>query len=143
MVTRRPVPRDPFVFSAVQMVAGGGGMLIAGASAGELQRVDLGAITPASLLAIGYLIVFGSLVAFSCFAWLLQNAPVSQVSTYAFVNPAVAVVLGTVLRADRLTVPILVGGAVIVSAVAIVVVAESRHAGSRAASRAASRDAPP
>ena len=75
-------------------------------------------------LAWGYLVVFGSMVAFSAYVWLLGNAPISLVATYAYVNPVVAVVLGALILDEPITSAVLVGGAVIVAAVAIVITAE-------------------
>jgi drug/metabolite transporter (DMT)-like permease len=72
-------------------------------------------------------VVFGSLIAFTAYVWLLGNAPVSIVSTYAYVNPAVAVLLGALIAGERLTGSALAGGLVILAAVALVVTAESRE----------------
>ena len=79
-----------------------------------------------SWLALGYLVVFGSLMAFSAYSWLLGRAPIEQVATYAYVNPVVAVALGALLRDEPVTPLVLVGGGVIVAAVAVVVRQESR-----------------
>jgi len=83
------------------------------------------------MVAFAYLVVFGSLVAFSAYTWLLQNASVSLVSTYAFVNPVVAVLLGALILAEPITPSILIGAAVIVVAVAFIVVRQNatRRAG--------------
>ena len=70
---------------------------------------------------LAYLVVFGSLVAFSAYTWLLQNAPVSLVSTYAYVNPVVAVFLGTLFLHEPITPTILIGAALIIAAVAFIV----------------------
>jgi len=77
--------------------------------------------TPDALLALGYLVVFGSLAAFSAYTWLLQHAPISRVATYAYVNPVVAVVLGAVILSESITPAMLVGGAVIVTGVALII----------------------
>jgi drug/metabolite transporter (DMT)-like permease len=118
---RLATPRNALVSTAYQMLAGGIVLIVAGLVKGEIADVDPAAISLRSLLAFAYLVVFGSLVAFSAYTWLLQNAPVSLVSTYAFVNPVVAVVLGALVLAERVTPNVLVGAAVIVVAVAFIV----------------------
>jgi drug/metabolite transporter (DMT)-like permease len=77
------------------------------------------------MVAFAYLVIFGSLVAFTAYTWLLQNASVSLVSTYAFVNPVVAVLLGALVLAEPITPSILIGAAVIVVAVAFIVVRQN------------------
>jgi drug/metabolite transporter (DMT)-like permease len=104
----------------MQMVAGGALLGIAGAATGELGALRLATVSTASVLAVGYLIVFGSLLAFSAYVWLLRAAPVSLVATYAYVNPIVAVLLGWVLLDEPVTVRMVVAGVVIVVAVALI-----------------------
>src|SRR5439155_920608 len=82
------------------VLAAGIGLLVVAFGRGELAHVDPATFSMRSVIAFGYLIVFGSLVAYSAYTWLLQNASVSLVSTYAFVNPVVAVVLGAVILAE-------------------------------------------
>ena len=77
---------------------------------------------------VAYLVVFGSLLAYTAYSYLLANAPISLVGTYAYVNPAVAVFLGWLILSERLTWQILLGGAVIIVGVALVVTAERRRA---------------
>ena len=127
LVTLRPVPADPLTLTAVQMVAGGLVLLVAAAAHGELARFAPGDAPRSAWFALCYLIVFGSLIAFTAYVWLLGNAPVSIVSTYAYVNPAVAVLLGALIAGERLTGSALAGGLVILAAVALVVTAESRE----------------
>ncbi|MDP9434355.1 MAG: EamA family transporter [Actinomycetota bacterium] len=129
--TRAQLPEDGLVTTTLEMAAGSVGLLVVGLSRGE--RLDVSEVSTSSWLALGYLVVFGSLVAFTAYAWLLTAAPVSQVSTYAYVNPVVAVALGAVLRGEDVTGLTLVGGAVTVLAVAVVVREEGRR---RAAERA-------
>jgi drug/metabolite transporter (DMT)-like permease len=124
LVARRPVPADPLVLTTVQMLAGGAALLAVAAVGGEFAHLAPGAVTARSWLALGYLVVFGSLVAFTAYVWLLGRAPVSVVSTYAYVNPAVAVLLGVMLAGERLTATTLAGGLVILVAVAMVVTTE-------------------
>lgn len=126
LVTRRPVPDDPAVLSTIEMLAGGAAVLVAGAGRGELNHLDLGAISGKSWLSLAYLVVFGSIVAFSAYVYALANGPTSLVATYAYVNPVVAVALGVALAGEHLTVTEVGGGLVIVLSVMIVVTAEGR-----------------
>jgi drug/metabolite transporter (DMT)-like permease len=125
--TRLALPANPFVSTAAQMLAGGVGLTGAGLLAGELGLLN-GArpFATDSVLALVYLVVFGSLVAFSAYTWLLQHAPVSKVATYAYVNPVVALVLGVLVRDETIGLAILLGGAMIVVAVGLVIRTESR-----------------
>jgi drug/metabolite transporter (DMT)-like permease len=132
--TRAELPEDGLTTTALEMAAGSVGLLLVGTVRGE--RLDVSAVSTTSWVALGYLVVFGSLVAFTAYAWLLAVAPVSQVSTYAYVNPVVAVGLGAVLRDEQVTALTLVGGAITVVAVAVVVREEGRRRGlERAAGR--------
>ncbi|MGY1620014.1 EamA family transporter [Geodermatophilus sp. SYSU D00691] len=128
LATRRPLPADPFTTTVVEMAAGGTAMVLLGSIGGEWGRLDLGSVDAPSWLAFGYLVLVGSLVAYSAYVWLLAHAPVSLVTTYAYVNPAVAVGLGALFLGEPLSAPVLVGGAVIIAAVALVITAESRSA---------------
>jgi drug/metabolite transporter (DMT)-like permease len=108
------------------MLAGGLLLLVVAAATGEFGDVDLSRISAASRAGLAYLIVFGSLVTFNAYAWLLRNARISLVSTYAYVNPVVAVFLGWLVLDERITWVTLVAGAVIVVAVALIVSAQAR-----------------
>ena len=127
LVTRRPVPADPLALTTIEMLVGGLVLLVVAAGGGELGGFSLGAVSGKSWLALAYLVVFGSLVAFTAYVWLLGNAPVSVVSTYAYVNPAVAVLLGALLAGERLTGATLAGGLIVLAAVTLVVTAEGRR----------------
>jgi drug/metabolite transporter (DMT)-like permease len=118
---RLRTPRDPFMSTAVQMLAGGALLVGVATATGEPARADPSTFSTASLLAIGYLVVFGSLIAFSAYTWLLQHAPVSIVSTYAYVNPVVAVVLGALVLSEEVTPTMVIGAAIILAAVAYIV----------------------
>ena len=138
LAPRLRLPRDGLLSTAFQQLAGGVVLVLAGAAVGELADLDASTYSRDSLLAIGYLIVFGSLVAFTAYSWLLQHAPVSLVATYAYVNPVVAVLLGAVFLAEPVTPSILLGAAIIVAAVAFIVTREgARQRTTRAAARAA------
>lgn len=119
---RLTLPKDPFVLAVHEMWTGGVMMLGLGLAVGE---------SPAPLeydartwLAWAYLVVVGSMVGFSAYVWLLANAPIGLVSTYAYVNPVVAVLLGWALLDEPITSAVLVGGLVIVAAVAVVITVE-------------------
>jgi drug/metabolite transporter (DMT)-like permease len=142
LVTRRPVPADPLTLTTIEMLAGGAALLVVAPTVGELRGFSVADVSGTSWLALAYLIVFGSLVAFTAYVWLLGNAPVSLVSTYAYVNPAVAVLLGVLIADERLTGSTLAGGAVVLAAIAVVVTAESRRQ-RRAVAALAARDGAP
>jgi drug/metabolite transporter (DMT)-like permease len=127
LVTLRPVPADPLMLTTVEMAAGGLLLLLLSVGRGELSGFSVGDVGAKAWLALAYLVVFGSLVAFTAYVWLLGNAPVSIVATYAYVNPAVAVLLGALFAGERLTGSALAGGLVVLVAVALVVTAESRE----------------
>jgi drug/metabolite transporter (DMT)-like permease len=115
------LPRDPLVSTGWQMLLGGAVIVAAGLIVGEASEVDPEAFSLRSVVALAYLIVFGSWLAFTAYAWLLQNAPISKVSTYAYVNPVVAIVLGFLILDEVITPITFVGAAIIVVAVALVV----------------------
>lgn len=113
-----PLPRRPLVSAGLASLCGG--VLLAGGSAvtGELGQAEW---STDALLALGYLIVFGSLVGFSAYVWLLRVAPISLVSTYAYVNPIVAVVLAWALLGEQISLQMAVAGAAVVASVALIV----------------------
>jgi drug/metabolite transporter (DMT)-like permease len=126
VVSRRPVPADPLVLSAVQMLAGGAALFALAGARGEFGRFHPAEVSARSWLALAWLVTFGSLLAFTAYVWLLGQAPVSVVTTNAYVNPAVAVGLGVLFADEHLTGAALVGGLLILVAVALVVTAEGR-----------------
>jgi drug/metabolite transporter (DMT)-like permease len=118
---RAELPDDPLVSTTVQLVAAGAALVIAGALAGEFGDVDPDGFSDDSLLAFAYLVVPGSLVAYSAFVWLLRNVRLGLVATYAYVNPVVAVATGALLLGERVTAAMLAGGALILLSVASLV----------------------
>src|SRR5690606_9040566 len=124
---RIAMPANTFAASMIEMVAGGLGMIVVGTMAGE--RLDLAMISGRSWAALAYLVLVGSLVGFTAYTWLLGNAPISLVSTYAYVNPVVAVILGVLILSEQPTAQILLGGLVILVGVALVVSTERRRPG--------------
>jgi len=137
---RLETPRNAFVSTTYQMLAGGVVLLVVALARGELANVDPSTFSVRSLIAFAYLVVFGSLVAYSAYTWLLQNASVSLVSTYAFVNPVVAVVLGALILAEPITASIVIGAAVIVVAVAFIVLRQNTQREARRGAVAAAAD---
>ena len=120
-VRRAPLPASPLRSTSMQMLAGGAVFGVVGLLGGEAARLDLGAVTWRAAGALAYLAVFGSIVAFSAYTWLLRNARPSIVSTYAYVNPFVAVLLGAVLLAEPVTGDMIVAAALIIAGVALIV----------------------
>jgi drug/metabolite transporter (DMT)-like permease len=122
-----PMPRSGLLATGMEMLCGGVLLAIAATVTGEVGRIDLGTYSSASLLAIGYLVVFGSLVAFSSYTWLLKSAPISTVATYAYVNPIVAVALGALLLGETLEPRTLVAALLIIGAVVAMVSGRPRE----------------
>ena len=123
---RLRLPHRPLVATAMEMVCGGVLLLVVGTLSGEWSRVHLNEITLASVLAVLYLIVFGSWIAFTAYVWLLRNAPTSVVSTYPFVNPVIAIVLGWWILGETLAPLTGVAAALILGGVVLVMSTEAR-----------------
>ncbi len=117
---RAPLPRSPQLATAMEMLSGGVGLLLGGLVSGELAAFAPAGVTLRSALAMLYLIVFGSLIAFTAFVWLLGVSTPARVSTYAYVNPAVAVILGWALAGEPLSARTLIAAAIIVAAVVMI-----------------------
>ena len=138
---RLSLPHDPLASTGVQMLVGGAALVVVGLGAGEIGLARFEDFSTASVLSLAYLVVFGSVLAYTAYTWLLQHATVSRVATYAYVNPVVALVLGAALLKERIDAAMLVGAAMILVSVALVVRTESRIAqptGAAGASPAAS-----
>jgi drug/metabolite transporter (DMT)-like permease len=123
------LPRNPLMATAAEMFSAGVLLTIGTLVRGELATLRWEAISGTSVLALAYLIVFGSLVAFSAYVWLLGNTTPALVSTYAYVNPLVAVFLGWMVLSEPITTRVLVAAAVIISAVAIITTGPKPGAG--------------
>ena len=128
--SRLPLPQDVADGTAIEMLIAGAVLVAVSPAFGESYGA-LGHASADSLLAIGYLTVFGSILAFTAYVWVLQRAPISQISTYAYVNPVVAVALGAVILGEAITALTLVSGAIIVVAVALVIRSETPGARTR------------
>jgi drug/metabolite transporter (DMT)-like permease len=122
---RLPLPKDAFVLTVYEMLFGSVWLLVFAAARGEHVLPTSAPLD--AWLAWGYLVTFGSVVAFTAYVWVLSVAPISLVATYAYVNPVVAVFLGWLILSEAVTLPIVVGGLVVVGAVAIVVSAERQQ----------------
>jgi drug/metabolite transporter (DMT)-like permease len=133
------LPPRPLQATAMQMLAGGALLVLAGLAAGEPARLDFSAISSRSVFAMLYLIVFGSFVGYSAYVWLLRVSTPARVSTYAYVNPLVAVLLGWGLAGEPLTRRMMIAAAVIVVGVALITVAGQ---GSARANRSAAGRGP-
>lgn len=113
------LPASPLMGTGMEMLAGGAGLLILGTLVGEWSQLDPAAVSSKSVLSLGYLIVFGSLVGFGSYTWLLRNAPTALVSTYAYVNPLVALALGNLLANEPLSPRMLIAAGIIISSVVL------------------------
>jgi drug/metabolite transporter (DMT)-like permease len=114
------MPSSPLMSTAAQMLVGGTALLLLGTMSGDWSRFIPSAFSARSLLSALYLMLMGSLVGFTSYVWLLKNAPITLVSTYAYVNPVVAVFLGSLLAAEALTPRVLLAAGVIIAAVALI-----------------------
>ena len=123
---RAALPESPFQATAMEMLAGGALLVLVGSAAGEWGRLDPAAVSGRSLAALAYLVVFGSCVGFTAYIWLLRHVEVAKVSTYAYVNPVVAVFLGWLLAGEPVTARTLAAAAVIVVAVAFITSSKKR-----------------
>ena len=117
---RSPIKASTSMASGMQMLAGGSLLLLLGLSAGDFQRLNLATASWVSIVAFVYLAVFGSLVAFTAYSWLLRNVTPARAATYAYVNPVVAVLLGWLLAGEPLTLRTLLSASIIVGSVALI-----------------------
>jgi drug/metabolite transporter (DMT)-like permease len=120
---RLPKPKDSFALTTYELLSGGVALLLVSLLVRE--DIDLGAITGRSWAGWIFLVTAGSVLAFSSFTWLINNAPISLASTYAYVNPAVAVILGVLLYAEVITSDVVIGLTVVLGGVILVVTGES------------------
>jgi drug/metabolite transporter (DMT)-like permease/GNAT superfamily N-acetyltransferase len=122
---RWPLPKDTMLSTALQMLTSGAIMIAVGGVAGEFGNVDPSGFSTKSIAGFLWLVTAGSLVAYTAYTWLLKNAPISRVATYAYVNPVVAIFLGALLLNESITGTIVVGATLIVASVALVVSREN------------------
>lgn len=119
--SRLPLPRDARVLVTLETLVGGAVLLPLGILLRGGESLDPSTYSARSLAGLAYLVVFGSLVAFTAYVWLIANAPIGTVATYAYVNPVVAILLGTIVLGEEPTWGLLVGAAVVLASVAVVV----------------------
>jgi drug/metabolite transporter (DMT)-like permease len=141
------MPASPLMATAVEMLVGSLTLLVGGLVAGEAGKVHLAAISWQSVAALGFLILFGSLVGYSSYTWLLKQASPALVSTYAYVNPVVALFLGVIILHEALSSVSLLAAAIIIVSVALITLpgsaARARRRARRASRPAPAHDAPP
>jgi drug/metabolite transporter (DMT)-like permease len=121
MARRVTIPSSAALASGMELIAGGAALLLLAAASGEFGSLHLGQVSARSWLALGYLTVFGSIVAFSAYGIAVRSLPTPTVATYAYVNPVIAVLLGSLILNERLTPATIAGGALIVGAVVLVI----------------------
>jgi drug/metabolite transporter (DMT)-like permease len=122
-----PLPSSPLLGTAMEMFAGGALLVVAGTVAGEWAKLDLASISPKSLVSFIYLILFGSLIGFTAYIWLLRVTTPARAATYAYVNPVVAVFLGWMLNAEPITLQTIVAATIIITAVALIISNQGRR----------------
>jgi drug/metabolite transporter (DMT)-like permease len=120
------LPASPLMGTSMEMLMGAAGLLLMGTLTGEWASLDLAGISARSLLGLAYLVIFGALVGFAAYTWLLRVAPTPLVSTYAYVNPLIAILVGNLLAQEPLTPRLVVSALVIVSAVALINTARAK-----------------
>jgi drug/metabolite transporter (DMT)-like permease len=117
---KAPLPSSPALATGMEMLAGGVGLLLAGALIGEIPELRLADITSRSLFSIAYLVVFGSIIGFSSYIWLFRSTTPTLASTYAYVNPVVAVLIGWLVGGEELPGRVPVAALFIIAAVAAI-----------------------
>lgn len=124
---RGQLPPNQLLGTGMEQLAGGIVLIVVAFAVGEVAAFDPSKVTSASLLGLAFLVVFGSLVAFTAYVWLLNHVAVTTVATYAYVNPVVAVALGFVFRGETLSLRTLLAAALIIGAVVAMVTGRPRE----------------
>jgi len=117
---KAPVPKSAILTAGMQMLAGGTVLGVVGTLRGEASTFDPSQVSAASLWGLAYLIVFGAIIGYTAYSWLLKNAKPEMVATYAYVNPMIAVLLGWLIAGESLSPVMLVGAAIVVGSVALI-----------------------
>jgi drug/metabolite transporter (DMT)-like permease len=125
---RRPIGASTSMAAGMQMMAGGSLLLLLSFVTGDFKQLNLAAASWVSIGAFGYLLVFGSLVGFTAYSWLLRHVTTARAATYAYVNPVVAVFLGWFFAHEPLTLRMLLAAAVIVGSVVLITTFGGEHA---------------
>ena len=110
----------PLLLSALSLLAGSGQLLLAGTALGEYRGFSLASVSLRSWLSLGYLILFGSVVAFTAYNWLMEHYPPTLVATHTYINPIVAVLLGWLMAGEAVTLNVILSAAMVISAVMLV-----------------------
>jgi drug/metabolite transporter (DMT)-like permease len=126
LASRAEMPRSIWLTNGMQLATGGALLALAGMVRGEWAGLDPGAFSARSIAAFFYLLVFGTMIGFSAYGWLLRHASPTLASTYAFVNPVVAVFLGWLVAGERITGRVLAAAALILAAVVLIVLMPGR-----------------
>ncbi|HEY6217706.1 MAG TPA: EamA family transporter [Pyrinomonadaceae bacterium] len=129
---RNPIDAPTSMASGMQMLAGGGWLFILALVTGDVKRLNLEHASWTSIGAFAYLTIFGSLVVFTAYSWLLKNVTPARAATYAYVNPVVAVLLGWSIAAEPLTSKMILAAAIIVGSVVLITIYGREHAGADA-----------
>ncbi len=122
------MPKSPLLATGMEMLVGGAALLMVSLATGEWGRLNLAGVESTALWSLGYLIVFGSLIGYSAYSWLIGVAPMPLVATYAYVNPLVAVFMGWLLASEPLSLRVVLAAVVIVSAVVVINLAQFKRA---------------
>lgn len=123
---RAKLPSSPAIANGMEMLIGGVALIVVGLLMGELRNLHLANITTTSLFAVAYLVVFGSIIGFSSYIWLFRNTTPTRASTYAYVNPIVAVFIGWSVGGEELPTRVFLAAALIIAAVATITVFGTR-----------------
>ena len=125
---RAPLPSATLTATAMEMIGGGVLLWLLGLALGEGAKLHPSLVSARSALSLAYLVVFGSLLGFTAYVWLLKNTTAARVSTYAYVNPVVAVILGALFAGEAITLRVLAAAVVIVGSVALIILSKTRAA---------------
>jgi Permeases of the drug/metabolite transporter (DMT) superfamily len=117
---RAPVPKSSILSAGMQMMAGGSVLLAVSLIIGEWRQFDIASVSRQSLLGVAYLTVFGSLLGFTAYSWLLKNAKPANVATYAYINPLIAVLLGWLIAGESMSGQMLIGAGIVVGSVVLI-----------------------
>lgn len=128
------LPRSPFLATSLEMIIAGAAMILLGTALGEWRGFDLTAVSLTSALALLYLSLFGSILALTAYTWLLRVTTAARVSTYAYVNPVVAMVLGALLAEEAMTPRVVVAAGIILASVAMISWTKVKRASTRRSS---------
>ena len=114
------MPASPLLSTGMEFLAGGIGLFFMSGLTGEFAQFNFSSVSTRSILSLLYLMIFGSLIAFIAYTWLLRNAPITLVSTYAYVNPLIAILIGNRIAQETLNLRILTAAIIIISSVFLI-----------------------